>query len=41
MSQSKPNKIWVDEGSEFNYRSMKSWLQGNDMEIYSAHDEGK
>ena len=23
----KPNKIWVDKGSEFYNRSMKSWLQ--------------
>ena len=41
MSQSKPNKIWVDEGSEFNYRSMKSWLQGNDLEMFSTHKDGK
>ena len=30
----KPNKIWVDKDSEFYYRSMKSWLQENDIEIY-------
>ena len=30
-SKRKPNKIWVDKGSEFYNRSMKSWLQDNDM----------
>ena len=29
----KPNKIWVDKGSEFYNRSMKSWLEKTDMEI--------
>ena len=37
----KPNKIWVDKGSEFYKRSMKSWLQDNDIEIHSTHNEGK
>ena len=40
-SNRKPNKIWVDKGSEFCYRSMKSFLQNNDIEIYSTHNEGK
>ena len=26
-SNRKPNKIWVDKGSEFCNRSMKSWLE--------------
>ena len=26
-SNIKPNKIWVDKGSEFYNRSMKSWLE--------------
>ena len=29
-SNRKPNKIWVDKGSEFYKRSMKSFLQNND-----------
>ena len=29
-SNCKPNKIWVDKGSEFYKRSMKSFLQNND-----------
>ena len=40
-SNRKPNKIWVDKGSEFYNRSMKSWLQKNDIEMYSTHNEGK
>ena len=37
----KPSKIWVDKGSEFYNRSMKSWLEKNVIEIYSAHNKGK
>ena len=37
----KPNRVWVDKGSEFYNRSMKSFLQNNDIEMYSAHNEGK
>ena len=40
-SNQKPNKIWVDKDSEFYNRSMKSWLQDNGIELYSAHNEGK
>ena len=29
----KPIKIWVDKGSEFYNRSMKSWQEKNDIEI--------
>ena len=34
------NKIWVDKGSDFYDRSMKSWLQNNDIEMYSPHNVG-
>ena len=34
----KPNKIWVDKGGEFYNRS---WLEKNDIELYSTHNEGK
>ena len=34
----KPNKIWVDKGSEFYNNSFKN---GNDTEMYSIHTEGK
>ena len=36
-----PNKIRVDKGSEFSNRSIKSWLEKNDTEMYSTHNEGK
>ena len=38
-SNRKLNKIWVDKGSKFYNRSMKSWLQDNDIELYSTHNE--
>ena len=31
----------VEKGSEFYHRSMKSWLEKNDIEMYSRHNEGK
>ena len=37
----KTSKICVDKGIKFCNRSMKSWLQDNDIEMYSAHNEGK
>ena len=40
-SNRKPNKIWVDKGSEFYNRSIKSWLEKNDMKMYSILNERK
>ena len=40
-SNRKPNKIWVDKGGEFYNRSMKLWLERNDIGMYSTHNEGK
>ena len=40
-SNRKSNKIWVDKGSEFYNRSVKSWLGKNDIEMHAAHNEGK
>ena len=40
-SKRKPNKIWVDEGSEFYKNVFKKWLRDNDIIIYSTHNEGK
>ena len=37
----KAKKIWVDKGSEFYNRSVKSWLQGKDIEMNSTDQEGK
>ena len=36
----RPNKIWLEKGSEFCNRSLISWLQDNDIEMYPTH-EGK
>ena len=40
-SNRKPNKIWVDKGSEFYNNSFKKWLKDNDIAMYSTHNEGK
>ena len=40
-SKRKPNKIWVDQGSEFYNTHFKKWLKDNNIEVYSAHNEGK
>ena len=40
-SNRKPNKIWVDKGSKFYNRSLKSWLEINAIEIYSTHNKWK
>ena len=36
-----PHKIWVDKNSKFYNNSLKSWLQDNDMEMYSTHKKNK
>ena len=41
MPVHKPNKIWVDKGSEFYNSSMKSWFPDNKMKNYSTSNEGK
>ena len=38
-SKRKPNKTWVDKGSEFYNRIIKLWSQGNGIEIYSTYNE--
>ena len=37
----KPNKIWVDQGSEFYNKSFKDFLKINNTEMYSTYNEGK
>ena len=37
----KPNKIWLDDGSEFYNYKFKSFLKENDVEMYSTFNEGK
>ena len=41
ISKRKPNKIWVDQGSEVYNKSFKDFLKINNMEMYSAYNEGK
>ena len=36
-SNRKPNKIWVDKGSEFYNSSFKKWIKDNDIEMYSTN----
>ena len=40
QSNRKPNKIWVDKGSEFYNTYFKKWLQDN-IVVYSIHNEGQ
>ena len=37
----KPNKIWVDQGSEFYNKPFKYFLKINNIEMYSTYNEGK
>ena len=40
-SKRKPNKIWVDQGSEFYNTHFKKWLKDNNIEMYSTYNKGK
>ena len=40
-SNKKPNKIWVNHGSEFYNNKFKSFLKENEIEMYSTFNEGK
>ena len=37
----KPNKIWVDQSSEFHNNSFKYFLKISNIEMYSTYNEGK
>ena len=37
----KPNKISIDQGSEFYNQSFKDFLKINNIEMYSTYNEGK
>ena len=41
ISKRKPNKIWVDQGSEFYNNTFKDFLKINNIEMYSTYNEGK
>ena len=36
----KPNKIWVDQGSEFHNKFFKRFLRINKIEMYSTYNKG-
>ena len=40
-SKRKPNKIWVDQGSEFYNNIFNKSLKDNDISMYSTYNEGK
>ena len=40
-SKRKPNTIWVDKGREFYNKSIKSWLEKSNIEMYSTDNEEK
>ena len=37
----KPNKIWVDQGSEFYNNPFKNFLKINNIQMYSTYNERK
>ena len=42
MNQAKnQKKFWEDNGSKFYNKSMKSWLEKNNIEMYSTHNDRK
>ena len=41
ISKRKPNKIWVDQGSEFYNNTFKDFLKINNIEMYSTYNEVK
>ena len=40
-SERKPNKVWVDQGSQFYNTHFKRWLKDNNIEMYSTYNEGQ
>ena len=39
MSGCKQIKMWIDEGSKYQTRLIKTWLQNSNIEMYLAHNE--
>ena len=37
----KPNKVWIDQGGEFDNNLFKRFLRINNIEMYSTYNEGK
>ena len=40
-SKRKPNKRWIDQGSEFYNNHFKKWLKDDNIEMYSTQNKGK
>ena len=40
-SKRKPNKIWVDQDSEFYNSLFKKWLKESHIEMYSTYKAGR
>ena len=40
-SKRKPDKIWVEKGTEFYHTHFKKWLKDTNIEMYSTHNKGK
>ena len=40
-SKRKPNKIWVDQGSEFYSSHFRKWLKNNNIKMYSTYNGGR
>ena len=40
-SNRKPNKIWLDKGSEFYNSYFKKWLKDNDIQMYLIPNKGE
>ena len=38
---SKPNRLWVDQGREFYNKLMQEWLDNSDILMYSTLNENK
>ena len=41
QSERKPNKIWIDQASEFYNNNFQKWLSDNNIIMYSTYNEGK
>ena len=41
ISKRKPDKIWVDQGSEFYNSTFKDFLKINNIEMYSPYSKQK
>ena len=41
LEERKPNKIWVNQGSDFPNNSFKDFLKIDNIEMYTTYNEGK